>query len=169
MFDPTAFDNMKVVIEGALYDLDISGEIVITDRNDFINMAKMSRQFDISFCLPDRSVIAKIEMEAMLKNLSAELLPSPSSDKLAGCNLRLKYFLDHEEEIDYKNLKEILLNVWGTSRKVSLTSQYNPIEIKKFLSTTLTVDFGRLVTEDQMGDLVEMIEFMLTTLEQLNG
>ncbi len=169
MFDPTAFDNMKVVIEGALYDLDISGDIVITDRNDLVNMAKMSRQFDIFFCLPNSSVIAKIEMEAMLKNLSAELLPNTSSDKLAGCNLRLKYFLNHEEEIDYKNVKEILLNVWGTSRKVSMTTQYNPMEIEKFLSTTITVDFERLVTEDQMDDLVEMIEFMLTTLEQLTN
>lgn len=54
MFDPTAFDNMKVVIEGALYDLDICGEIVITDRNDSFNMAKMSRTFDISFRLPEK-------------------------------------------------------------------------------------------------------------------
>jgi hypothetical protein len=41
MFDPTAFDNMKVVLEGALYDLDIMGEIIITDRNDLFNTAKM--------------------------------------------------------------------------------------------------------------------------------
>lgn len=36
MFDPTAFDNMKVVIEGAIYDLDLDGEISIIDRNDLL-------------------------------------------------------------------------------------------------------------------------------------
>ncbi|MGZ4162287.1 MAG: hypothetical protein ACXVNF_16040, partial [Neobacillus sp.] len=53
VFDPTAFDNMKVVIEGALYDMDIIGEIIITDRNDIMNMAKLSRRFDICFTLPN--------------------------------------------------------------------------------------------------------------------
>ena len=77
MFDPTAFDNMKVVIEGALYDLDLAGKIVIIDRNDIMNIAKMSRRFDVSFTLPEARVTAMIEITSNLINLAAELLPEP--------------------------------------------------------------------------------------------
>ena len=49
MFDPTAFENMKVVMEGIFYDKDLSGEIIILDRNDIMNIAKLSRTYDLSF------------------------------------------------------------------------------------------------------------------------
>ena len=52
MFDPTAFENIKVVLEGAVYDLDLNGEIIIIDRNDLINTAKLSRKYELSFQLP---------------------------------------------------------------------------------------------------------------------
>jgi hypothetical protein len=32
MFDPTAYDNKKVVTEGAAYDLDLEGQIRVVDR-----------------------------------------------------------------------------------------------------------------------------------------
>ena len=54
MFDPTAFENMRVVMEGIFYDKDLSGDITIVDRNDVINTAKMSRDFDLSFQLNPR-------------------------------------------------------------------------------------------------------------------
>lgn len=36
MFDPTAFDNLKVIVEGAVYDFDLHGDILVTDRKDMI-------------------------------------------------------------------------------------------------------------------------------------
>ncbi|WP_040345749.1 hypothetical protein [Neobacillus bataviensis] len=167
MFDPTAFDNMKVVIEGALYDKDIDGEIVIIDRNDVINMAKMSRQFDISFQLPHHPVMAKIEMESRLANLAAELLSNALQEQHAGCFVRLGFSLEHEEEIDYQTIKAILQDTWGTDRKITFSVNQNPLEMKKTKSTLITVEFDRLITEDQMDDLVEMINFMMISLEQL--
>ncbi|MCV9888442.1 hypothetical protein [Metabacillus halosaccharovorans] len=47
MFDPTVFDNLKVVIEGYIYDMDIDEQISVTDRSDIIDLAKMSRQYSI--------------------------------------------------------------------------------------------------------------------------
>ena len=32
MFDPTIYDNIKVVLEGAVYDLDLEGKIIITTK-----------------------------------------------------------------------------------------------------------------------------------------
>ncbi|PLS03534.1 hypothetical protein [Neobacillus cucumis] len=167
MFDPTAFDNMKVVIEGAFYDLDLKGDIVITDRNDLFNMAKMSRSFDISFRLPYDTVIAKVEISSKMINLAAELLPAIKNERQAGVFVRLEFILKQEKELNYQEVKHILLDIWGEDRDISLSSHYNPLESDKNLSTLLTIDFGRLITEDQMDDLVEMTNFIITTLERL--
>ncbi|MEH7418211.1 hypothetical protein V7266_23360 [Neobacillus drentensis] len=168
MFDPTAFDNMKVVIEGALYDLDIKGDIIITDRNDLINLAKMSRSFDVAFHLPEGKGLAKIELKSTLINLAAELLPSIQTDHQAGCYVRLEFVLVSEKELNFHELKDILLEIWGNSRNISLTSYFNPLDTDQKISTSLTVEFGRLVTEDQMDDLVNMTGFVVTTLERIN-
>ncbi|MBO0958243.1 hypothetical protein J1P26_00740 [Neobacillus sp. MM2021_6] len=167
MFDPTAFDNMKVVIEGALYDKDIGGEIVITDRNDVINMAKMSRQFDVSFQLPNRPVMAKFEMESRLANLAAELLPFGLQEQHAGCFVGLEFSLERVQEIDYQTIKGVLQDTWGTDRKISFSVIQHPLEMKKTKSIIMKVEFDRLITEDQLDDLDEMVNFMKISLEQL--
>ncbi|QCJ43205.1 hypothetical protein FAY30_15565 [Bacillus sp. S3] len=168
MFDPTAFDNMKVVIEGVLYDRDISGEIVITDRNDLLNMAKMSRQFDVSIRLPHSSVIVKMELKSDLHNLAAELLPNSLSDHHAGCYLNMQFFLEHDVEIDYQSIVKILRDIWGATRKISLSVHKKPLEPDKSIKTVITLVFDRLITEDQLDDLVEMTDFLVITLEKLN-
>ena len=168
MFDPTAFDNMKVVIEGALYDLDISGEIIITDRNDFINLAKMSRKFDVSFQLPNNAVTAKIEMTAGLVNLAAELLPPLLSEQKAGCQLRLQFLTAHEKiDNDYNVIEGILRNIWGPTRIITQSVQYEPLRSETKYAHIITIEFDRLIREDQMDDLVEMTEFIITTLQEL--
>ncbi|WHY75799.1 hypothetical protein QNH20_16920 [Neobacillus sp. WH10] len=168
MFDPTAFDNMKVVIEGALYDKDISGEIVITDRNDFLNMAKMSRLFEVMFRLPNSSVEAQFKMESRLDNLAAELLPSFQAEQLAGCYVKLSFFLQHERKIDYQLAKNILVDIWGPTRIITVSVVNHPLDLQNKISTVLKVKFDRMITEDQLEDLVEMTEFMITTLMKLS-
>lgn len=127
MFDPTAFENMKVVIEGAVYDLDLSGEIRVIDRNDLINTAKLSREFNISFtkageCQPQK-VIAKFIMEAKLENLAAELLPAAQSVKLSGSNVIIVFIAEHENDkgINKKLLKTVK-EIWGENRSVAQKS-----------------------------------------------
>jgi hypothetical protein len=172
MFDPTAFDNMKVIVEGALYDRDLSGEIFITDRNDIINMAKMSRQFNISFSIPQgkpKAVLGEIELESKLVHLSAELLPSSHTEQLVGCLVKLYFTFDIEEvEIDYYELNTILFGIWGTSRKITLSIQHEPLQPTKKEKGIIAVDFERLITEDQMDDLVGMTDVMITTQQKLS-
>jgi hypothetical protein len=173
MFDPTAFDNMKVVLVGALYDLDIMGEIIITDRNDIINTAKMSRCFDIAFKLPESKgnpVLAKIEMESKLVNLAAELLPNSLPENLAGCHLFLQFILEHVEKTeDFQTIERIILDIWGTTRKISQSIHYNPLSPIKKITNVVTIEFERLISEDQMDDLVEMTDFMITTIKRLEA
>jgi hypothetical protein len=173
VFDPTAFDNMKVVIEGALYDMDIIGEIIITDRNDIMNMAKLSRRFDICFTLPNsegNSVTAKIEMESQLINLAAELLQGSLTENQGGCQVRLLFLLEHDDKKEnYINIQKILVDIWGETRKINQSVQFNPLKNEKKKKNVITVEFDRLISEEQMDDLVEMTEFMITTLKQLQS
>jgi hypothetical protein len=173
MFDPTAFDNMKVVLEGALYDLDIMGEIIITDRNDLINTAKMSRCFNSSFKLTESketSVTAKIEMESMLVNLAAELLPHSLKENLAGCHVSLKFLLEQVDKVeDFQAIETILFDIWGSMRKISQSIQYNPLAFTQNVKNVITIEFDRLISEDQMDDLVEMIDFMITTIKRIEA
>ena len=169
MFDPTAFDNMKVVVEGALYDLDLSGEIVIKDRNDSINLAKMSRRFDISFHLSEKKqVSAKVELKSSLANLAAELLPAVQSEQKTGCELSLQYLIDSQElDPDYTAINTMLMDIWGPNRTITQSVLYDPLKEDPTNALTIRVGFERLIREDQMDDLVEMIEFIITTLQKL--
>lgn len=170
MFDPTAFDNMKVVIEGALYDFDLDGEIIITDRNDWMNLAKMSRSFDVSFQLPEKMATAKLEMESSLMNLAAELLPESIRQKQSGCQVKLYFFLEEDSiDRDFKEIDRILISIWGETRKFTQIIQYNRLNGPDYRKYTITVEFERLIDEEQMENLVEMIEFMISTLHQLQS
>lgn len=57
MFDPTVFDNLKVVLEGCVYDYDLEDKIVVTGRNDIVDLATLTRTFSIRFMRrrPDES------------------------------------------------------------------------------------------------------------------
>ena len=173
MFDPTAFDNMKVVIEGALYDLDLAGEIVISDRNDIVNMAKMSRSFDVNFSLPEEmgeTVTAKIEIKASLTNLAAELMPEQGSknQNQSGCQVKLEFFYTGITKADeLKNIQNILFDIWGESRIIRQTIITRPS--LSLTTNVITVEFDRLISEDQIDDFVEMIDVMIMTIKKLQS
>ncbi|MFD0827873.1 hypothetical protein ACT8ZR_19770 [Neobacillus sp. M.A.Huq-85] len=169
MFDPTAFDNMKVVIEGAIYDLDLGGEIVITDRNDIINMAKMSRNFDISFKMDEssgKSTSVKIALESSMVNLAAELIPVVGSEKMAGCSLKLEFCYE-SPNVDHNEIEKLFSDIWGPSRKITQRVQMNPLHKEIEGLHTVTVEFDRMVREEQLDDLVEMIEYVISSLKRL--
>jgi hypothetical protein len=171
MFDPTAFDNMKVVIEGAFYDRDSAGEIVITDRNDIMNLAKMSRLFNLCVTLPEISgmpVTAKLELEAGLENLAAELLSSSIVDHHPGCFIRLQFCLEHRDSVEvYREIEAIFLDIWGEQRTISQAVEYNPLAKQTKLKNVITVEFVRVIGEEQLEDIIEMIDFLVITLQRL--
>ena len=169
MFDPTAFENMKVVIEGALYDLDIDGEIRIVDRNDWMNTAKLLRKYEISFTNND-DIICTLVLEAGLENLAAELLPAVQTTRLAGSHLLVKFSFNHrDDELIYKKITNILKDIWGPGRTIQQRIVFDPLTKENLVANEATITFNRLVYEDQMDDLVLMVEFMLLSIEKLRS
>ncbi|WJH34045.1 hypothetical protein N6H14_29460 [Paenibacillus sp. CC-CFT747] len=92
MFDPTIYENLKVVAEGAVYDLDLKGELLILGRSDRVELASMSRAYAIRFRLPDKpEASAEFRLEADTYDLSAEILEK--REAVPGCRLELFFNL----------------------------------------------------------------------------
>ena len=171
MFDPTAFENMRVVIEGIFYDKDLSGDISIVDRNDVINTAKLSRVFDLSFQLISSSiskVTGRLTLEANLKNLAAELLPTSGSEKQAGCMVKIEFLFEHDSDESISlEVDQILRKIWGENRIIKQIIRYEPLMLNQIIHHTALITFDRIITEDQIDDMVEMVDYMMLTLEKL--
>lgn len=171
MFDPTAFENMKVVMEGGFYDRDLDGEIRIVDRNDILNSAKMSRRYDITFTDIAKGlaeIFCTFTMEAGLDNLAAELLPQGKSEKLAGCRINVKFKIKHPQDSKaFLQIREVLHHIWGSGRKVEQTVKYNPENMKALAETETVISFNRLIHEEQIDDLNEMITYMTASMKAL--
>jgi hypothetical protein len=171
MFDPTAFENLKVVIEGAIYDKDLAGEILVTDRNDLLNLAKLQRKFEISFIDQNSSgnrITAIFSLEANLENLAAELLPSSLSEELSGCQVCVKFTCTHPNDPQYfQRIYQILTEIWGIDRAIEQLVQVNPLKKLDEVKNHITISFNRLVYEEQIHDLTDMVDYMITSMKRL--
>lgn len=169
MFDPTAFENMKVVLEGAIYDRDLHGEISIIDRNDVMNTAKLSRSYELTF-IQNQSVAVQcqITLEAGLENLAAELLPQKLENKLAGAALSVLFKFKHEETAGlHKMINKELGGIWGTDRSFEQKVSYHPLGQEKLITTEIKIHFNRLIYEEQIDDLIDMIDYCIETIQTL--
>ncbi|MBG9543003.1 hypothetical protein ACOSZF_02115 [Cytobacillus firmus] len=171
MFDPTAFENMKVVMEGGFYDRDLSGEIRIVDRNDIINTAKMCRRYDITFTdLAEgmAEILCTFIMEAGLDNLAAELLPQGKSKILAGCRISVNFTIKHQHDHKkFQEIREVLRLRWGSGRNIEQTVKYSTENRQGLAETETIISFNRLVQEEQIDDLNEMIAYMTASMDAL--
>lgn len=167
MFDPTVYDNLKVGFENHLYDLDNLDEIIqITDRKDRLEMAIMSREFVLQFCLRNHpEVTGKVVLRTSLGELAAEILEMPGGHP--GCSLELRFsMLIQEPETQCPVIRSILQQSWPeqrTRQNIQYTFGDQPIAYR----VSAEVHFDRSVNEDQMGDIPELCDHMIHALNQL--
>lgn len=167
MFDPTIFDNLKVVLEGAIYDLDLSGFIHITNRDDSVNLAKMNRTFAAEFQRVAGMNQAEIRLTANLKDLSAELLEVQGEKP--GCELIIKFQTKVSDvQRQCPNIEIILKDVWGSRPSISQTISYEYGNEDKGFSNQITLSFGRKLDEEQIEDLPALVQYTLHSLEKLD-
>ncbi|CEG27572.1 hypothetical protein [Bacillus sp. B-jedd] len=166
MFDPTAFDNMKVIIEGAFYDLDEAGKLMIMDRKDIMDLATLSRQFSISFYLPEcPGIEAELRLMASLENLASELLQGSTPDVKPGCELILFFRAVHRDSFAiYEGIQEYTESKWGPERNILQTACWNPLTGHETVMNEIAVDFNRIVTEAQLEELKEIPDYMVESM-----
>lgn len=172
MFDPTVFENLKVVLEGAVYDLDLSGRIRITAREDLIDLSSMSRCYAIHFKVaqvPAAAVMAEIRLQADLADLAGEILET--RQRLPGC--RLDVFFEEEvgeeSSIDAvcRRTEALLKELWGEqyTLRQTISTIYRSQPVARKNRTQL--DFGRKFGEDMIEDIPELLEHVMKSLRLL--
>lgn len=167
MFDPTVFDNLKVVIEGAVYDLDLVGQINVIERQDLIDLARMSRACRLAFTKGDDRKVssASIQLSMDLENLSAELLERKGTSP--GCHVYVGFLLKMDKSFyDGNKLEKSVRDIWGEEREIIQTVSYKYTEEDQ-LNIAIAISFGRLIYEENVDDLEEMVDYMVRTLELL--
>ncbi|MCM3361722.1 MULTISPECIES: hypothetical protein [Bacillaceae] len=169
MFDPTAFENMRTVMEGLIYDSDLDGKIVVLDRNDLFNSSKLSRNYTITFRLKNQqNAKLTFELSADLQNLSAELLPNTNKEALIGATIYIHLYLRHKKsDILYHTLQNKVEDIWGKEMMIVQEISYNPLNADKIVNNHITIDFKRFITEEQIDDMIIMMEFMEKTFLSL--
>lgn len=169
MFDPTIFDNLKVVFEGAMYDMDMNGSLQIVHRTDRVELSTMSRAFGMAAVLrPTGSVKGSFMLQASLADLSAELLSE--TGKQPGCSLELTFEFRIEEMMrDCAAAELALRNIWGEGPVISQTVLMPYGEQSNALTSRLVVQFARKLDERQIDDIPSLIDHLTLSLERLEA
>lgn len=163
MFDPTAYENLKVVLDGAIYDLDLEGHILVVDRNDMVNLSKLSRYYDITFQLNHYHSASKAKITLATEDLYKEVNLDKEDD--VGCHIHVAFQLDRLNPTSFHDLRMKMSEIWGSRREVDIEQKH------RFLSNqeemTVLIRFGRLIKEDQVDDVVEIVTHCIKTLKVL--
>jgi len=167
MFDPTVFDNLKVVFEGAMYDLDFNGSVQITGRTDRLDLCAMSRCFGMEAVRKQAGVVkGRLMLYAALADLAAELLSE--AGKQPGCSLLLTFiFPISDVERDCALAETIMKGIWGDG--VSLTQSVR-VEYGQpgQMENRLKVQFVRKLDEKQIDDIPSLLDHFLMSMEKLD-
>lgn len=171
MFDPTIFDNLKVVAEGAVYDLDLQGEILITNRIDQIDLAKLSRFYAVTFRKADEgedSVHGELRIYAGVDDLAMEIMEKDVQS--IGCYIEIVFstsIKDPEKNCEIIQLE--LLDVWGNRPFITqmLSFTYDPTHQIEWQDTVF-LKFERKIGEAQVDDLPVMVDYMVESIDHLN-
>jgi hypothetical protein len=169
MYDPTVYENLKVAFENHLYDLDnTDGIILITNRMDRMEMSVMSREFALQFVLVEhKDVTAEISLVASLKDLAAEILELPG--EIPSCSLLLRFYIRiNDVEAQCKQIDDVLQHVWKSEMASTQTLSYIYGQEHTSYMNTIEVKFERRISEDQMEDIPELIDYVIQTLGELS-
>lgn len=164
MFDPTVFENLKVVIEGALYDLDLEGQILIINRQDLVDMARMGRHYHITFKEKTIEPIhAYIDLKIDLDNLVTELRNTNGNP---GCYLEIGFNFKLNSLDACPMIEKVLTTIWGSTRKIQQEISYQYGSENHYTNNSKII-FHRLIHEDNIDDLLEMIDYIIDSIHQL--
>ena len=177
MFDPTIFDNWKVVLEGEIYDRDLSGELQVIHRSDHLDMAAMARALRIQFCLHGESAHhITVELAASAEDLMKEILETDSDS--AGCRLTMHYssslpiaMSDEELRMNAVRIRHLLSEVWGDAvgLEQNLTSRLSDDGQCLSWNCNTRGEFHRKLNESHIEDIPELVNTMIDLLKRLEA
>lgn len=180
MFHPLVFDNIRVVLEGAVYDRDFDGMITITGRSDVMDLATFQRRFQIDFQLAQRdgedphTVCARLQLATTLADIAAEQLEQPLTEMI-GCTVCIHFsLLIQDVPQETGEIAEMLNRIWGNRPSITQTvkaildGQRLEWPPQQF-SNQVTLDFHRKINEGNIEDLRELLDYTVESLRALQA
>ncbi|MEH7388008.1 hypothetical protein V7147_21810, partial [Bacillus sp. JJ1521] len=151
--------------EGALYDLDLEGQLLITGRQDQVEMAKMGRHYRLSF--KDKTIDpiqAYIDLKIDLDNLITDL--RRTDERNPGCHLEIGFIFKLESLDACPTIEQVLTTIWGDTREIQQEISYQYGSGNHYTNNSKII-FHRLIHEDNIDDLLEMIDYIIDSIHQL--
>jgi hypothetical protein len=168
MFDPTIYDNLKVVFEGAVYDMDLSGAVQITGRTDRVELSSMSRSFGMELVrVQDGRTRCSFLLAASVDDLSAELLSD--TKRQPGCSLELTFvFPIHDMEHDCAAAAQLMAEIWGEEHRVEqcVITVYGQQPVQ--LTSKITVKFHKKLDERHIDDISSLLDHLVLSMKHLD-
>ncbi|KXH81819.1 hypothetical protein [Sporosarcina sp. HYO08] len=168
MYDPTIFDNLKVVFENEVYDLDnVDRKITITNRKDVMDFAILAREFAIQFTLEDqKDITAEIVLTASLNDLAGEILEQ--TEEGLGCSLVLRFIKSIQNVERCKEIEQALKGIWEDGINLTQTLGFNYGEEMESYSNHIELRFKRKINEAHMHEIDDFLKHVLLSLEVLH-
>lgn len=165
MFDPTVYENLKVVLEGAVYDLDLNGQILVVDRKDIVDLAKLERTYMLRFKnRNEKNITGEVKLHADIGSFTDELLHSKEN---VGCDLTISIYHDVDNLEECDDIARTLALIWNNrpTIKQMLTFTYPMSQVK--YQNKITISFNRKITEAQIDDLPGLIDLTLQSMRAI--
>ncbi|HZG55063.1 hypothetical protein [Paenibacillus sp.] len=180
MFDPTIFDNWKVVLEGALYDLDRDGAAEIIGREDLMDLASLSRSFRIGARRPGGGCRAELRLSSGLADFAAERYDLRLTELGApGIRLELRFTLPGARVRDAQTLHGALSRLWAAEAEAEICHRVRievdphapPADAAAAGGSAYEIDvlFHEKRNEDRLDDVDALLERLLASLDALDG
>ncbi|WJY27600.1 MULTISPECIES: hypothetical protein [Sporosarcina] len=169
MYDPTIFDNLKVALENQLYDYEtIENLIIIEDRKDTMDFAKLAREFGLAFTLAGKpEVKSEVILRAGVQDLAGEIMELPNAQP--ACTLALRFIVACEDPgSECPAVAQVLNSIWEGEITLSQTISYTYGEQGSSLLNTIDAVFEKRLTEENMNELPVFLQHVMDTLHVLN-
>jgi hypothetical protein len=166
MFDPTVYENLKVVIEGAIYDLDFEEYINITDRKDIIDLATFSRTYKLQFTKNDaKKVKAEFLLHANLQSFTDEII---NHNEHVGCELTISFIVEIRNLDICEKISSVLYEIWEGRPMIEQKVSFVYPRLQKKFKNHITIKFNRQITEAQIDDIQSLLNYTLRSAEEIN-
>ncbi|MDF2721342.1 MAG: hypothetical protein K0Q59_1017 [Paenibacillus sp.] len=166
MFDPTLYENLKAVLEGAVYELDRHGRIVVVHRSDLIDLAAMSRSYAIGYRLVDGRCSADIRLMAGLVDLAGEKLEWRNAQP--GSKLELFFsILVRNPVTACKNIQDVLTQIWDSTVSITQTLSFRYGDDGSRCHNRIGIHFERKWSEGHGSEIARLLEQTVRTLRLL--
>ena len=181
MFHPLVFDNLRVVLEGAVYDRDFDGLITITNRSDVMDLATFQRKFQLEFHQAGRdggdphTVFARVQLWTTLADIAAEQLQEPQLTEVIGCTICIHFYLPVQDvPQETGEIAELLNRIWGSRPLLRQTVKADvdglaPAWPPSRYVNQVTLDFERKIGEGNIEDLRDLLDHTVLSLQSLQA